>query len=128
MRISEMSSGQGLDALLGLLPIVESIISDREFLGEAAKVLEGGGKEDGGKLSKEEYLGRGLEKINSLAILLFERKRKELFGILGVLGGKSPEEIEKQSFITTLGEVRDLIKDKELLDFFGSCMGTAAKE
>ena len=44
-----------------------------------------------------------------------------MFGILGALNEKSVEEIAKQNFIKTMKQIKDIAKDKELLDFFKSC-------
>ena len=37
---------------------------------------------------------------------------------------KTAEEIEAQNLLVTLGQLRELLHDRELIDFFGSCAGT----
>jgi hypothetical protein len=55
-------------------------------------------------------------------------KKKDLFGILGVLNEKTPEKIAEQNIVKTMKQIREITKDKELLDFFKSCTGTEESE
>jgi hypothetical protein len=47
---------------------------------------------------------------------------------LGALNEKSVEEIAKQNILKTMSQIKDISKDKELLDFFKSCTGTEESE
>ena len=51
-----------------------------------------------------------------------------MFGIVGVLNEKTIDEIAKQNIIVTMKQIRDIAKDKELLDFFKSCTDTEGNE
>lgn len=123
MKLSEMTSEQGVDVLIRLTPVITGLLSDSEFISEVTGILAGK-SEDGKELRAEDYLSRGIEKINSLAFLLFRKKRDALFEIIGAVSGKSAAQVASQSFIVTLSEARDILRDKDLMNFLKSCAGT----
>lgn len=123
MKLSEMTSEQGVDVLIRLTPVITGLLSDSEFISEVTGILAGK-SEDGKELRAEDYLSRGIEKINSLAFLLFRKKRGALFEIIGAVSGKSAAQVASQSFIVTLSAARDILRDKDLINFLKSCAGT----
>lgn len=123
MKLSEMTSEQGVDVLIRLTPVITGLLSDSEFISEVTGILADK-SEDGKELRAEDYLSRGIEKINNLAFLLFRKKRDALFEIIGAVSGKSLKEVASQSFIVTLSEARDILRDKDLINFLKSCAGT----
>lgn len=123
MKLSEMTSEQGVDVLIRLTPVITGLLSDSEFISEVTGILADK-SEDGKELRAEDYLSRGIEKINNLAFLLFRKKRDALFEIIGAVGGKSAAQVASQSFIVTLSEARDILRDKDLINFLKSCAGT----
>lgn len=123
MKLSEMTSEQGVDVLIRLTPVITGLLSDSEFIAEVTGILAGK-SEDGKELRAEDHLSRGIEKINSLAFLLFRKKRDALFEIIGAVSGKSAAQVASQSFIVTLSEARDILRDKDLINFLKSCAGT----
>lgn len=44
--------------------------------------------------------------------------KEEFFEIVAIIDGKDVEEIRKQSFIKTVGTIKELFSDKELVSFF----------
>ena len=56
--------------------------------------------------------------------ILLKTHRSDVYGIVGAINGKTEQEIESQSFLKTLGEIRDIINDKEFRSFFGSLWNT----
>lgn len=123
MKLSEMTSEQGVDVLIRLTPVITGLLSDSEFISEVTGILAGK-SEDDKELRAEDYLSRGIEKINNLAFLLFRKKRDALFEIIGAVSGKSAAQVASQSFIVTLSEARDILRDKDLINFLKSCAGT----
>ena len=67
-------------------------------------------------------------KLSKILPILLKKRREELFGVLGALNEKSAEAIAKQNIIVTMKQIRDISKDKELLDFFKSCTDTEESE
>lgn len=108
MKISEMTTEQGADILLALTPIITDFASDDEFK-NIFTVTE----------DKDSTL-LGAERLEKVVKYLLKNKRETVFELLGLMNGKTASEIAKQSFIKTAIQVKDLVKDKELLDFFKS--------
>lgn len=117
MRISEMETGQVCDLLCEITPYVEGIVKDEELLAELRKSI--GAKAE----TRAELLAFGAQKISKLIPIVLKKRKADLFGILGALNNKTQEEIEQQNFIKTMTQVREIVKDKELIDFFKSCAG-----
>lgn len=123
MRLSELSTEQAADVLCSITPFVANIASDEELLSELKRAVS----KDKVKTRAEE-LAIGAEKISKLVPIILQKRKEDVFGILGVLNQKSAEEIAKQNFLATLKQARDIAKDKELIDFFKSCMGSEGSE
>lgn len=123
MKISEFSTDKALDVFCEITPYINSVASDDELLSEIkrkVKLSEGAGR--------AELIAVGVEKANKLIPLLLKKKRNDIYGILSALNGKSVEEIGKQSFLTTAGQINEVIRDKELIDFFKSCVAVEKNE
>lgn len=123
MRLSELSTEQAADILCSITPFVTNIASDEELLSELKRAVS----KDSVK-TRAEMLAIGAEKISKLVPIILQKRKEDVFGILGVLNQKSAEEIAKQNFLATLKQARDIAKDKELIDFFKSCMGSEGSE
>jgi hypothetical protein len=63
-------------------------------------------------------------KLGKIVPILMKKRRAEMFGILAVLNEKTPEQISAQNILVTMMQVRDLVNDRELIDFFRSCRST----
>lgn len=123
MKISNLTTDEALDVLCEITPYVENILSDEELLEELKNKVE-----DGKKLTRAEVYAYGIEKINSLVKILLKKRRDDVYGILGALNNVPKEEIAKQNFITTGNQIREVIKDKELMDFFKSFVAGEGNE
>lgn len=115
MKLSQISTDEAAGVLCMLTPFVNDIVTDEELL-EELKIAAGAKT----GLTKAQMIALGVEKINRLVPILLKKKKNAVFGILGVLNEKEPEEIGRQNFLVTAGQVRDVLRDKELLDFFRS--------
>lgn len=117
MRISELSTDRALDVFCELVPYIDSILVDEELIGEIkrkVKLPEGS--------SRADFLNIGVEKVNKIVPILLKKKRGDIYGILSILNDKPVEEIGKQNFLVTASQVRDVLKDRDLIDFFKSCV------
>lgn len=115
MKLSQISTDEAAGVLCMLTPFVNDIVTDEELI-EELKIAAGAKT----GLTKAQMIALGVEKINRIVPILLKKKKSAVFGILGVLNGKEPEEIGRQNFLVTAGQVRDVLRDKELLDFFRS--------
>ena len=123
MKISEISTEKAMDVLCELTPYVTSIVTDEELIAELKSAIDFG---KANTMAEKMALTAG--KITKIIPILLRNKKNDVFGIVGVLNNKTIEEVAKQNIIVTMKQIRDIAKDKELLDFFKSCTGTEESE
>lgn len=123
MKISEMSTEKAMDVLCELTPYVTSIVTDEELIAELKSAIDFG---KANTMAEKMALTAG--KITKIIPILLRNKKNDVFGIVGVLNNKTIEEVAKQNIIVTMKQIRDIAKDKELLDFFKSCTDTEGNE
>lgn len=116
MKLSKLSTDEALDALCELTPYINNIVTDDVLLDELKAKVKATGNE-----TKAEIMAMGAEKINKLVPIVLKGHKKDVYGILAVLNDTDVDAIGKQNIIKTMSQIRDLIKDKEFLDFFKSC-------
>lgn len=123
MKLSQMSTDRAADVLCEIAPYAMNIMTDDELTAElkAAVNVEGVN-------TMAEKIALLVGKISKLLPIILKKRRADLFGILGALNDKTVEEIAKQNIIKTMSQIKDISKDKELLDFFKSCTGTEESE
>ena len=123
MKLSEISTEKAIDVLCDMTPYVDSIVSDEELLNELKNAI----KVD--KIAtKAEWVALGVDKLNKLIPIIFKKHKADVFGIVGILNEKTSDEIAKQNFLVTAAQIREIIKDKDLMDFFKSCVGAEESE
>ena len=123
MRLSELSTDRAADVLCELTPYIANIVSDEELLEELKKAVD---RKD--IINKAQWLAVGAEKITKIMPILLKKRKEDVFGILAVMNEKSVEQIAKQNILVTLKQAKTAFKDKELIDFFKSCMDTEEGE
>ena len=116
MKLSELSTDKATDVLCELTPYITNILSDEALLSELRTAVD---FKEANTLA--EKMALTASKITNIIPILLKNKKSDVFGILGALNEKSVEEIAKQNFIKTMKQIKDIAKDKELLDFFKSC-------
>ncbi len=123
MKLSECTTGKGIDVLCALSPYVINIVSDEELLKELRTTLS-----PQKTLTKAEWIALGAAKIAKIVPIVLKKRKNDVMGVLSVLNEKTVEDIEKQNIIVTAKQVRDVIRDKDLLDFFVSCADSEESE
>ena len=123
MKISEISTEKAMDVLCELTPYVTSIVTDEELIAELKSAIDFG---KANTMAEKMALTAG--KITKIIPILLRNKKNDVFGIVAVLNGKTIDEVAKQNIIVTMKQIRDIAKDKELLDFFKSCTDTEGNE
>lgn len=114
MKLSELTTERAADVLCELTPYIANITGDKALLDELAKKFDSKGK------SAMELYTFAAHKYATLVPILLKGHREDVFGVLAVLNETEPEKIAKQNIFSTLKQVRDVFKDKELLAFFKS--------
>lgn len=122
MRLSEMTTERAADVLCELTPYISRIATDEELMSEIRNAID-----PKKAANRMELMALGAEKLSKIAPILLKKRREELFGVLGVLNNRTAEEIGKQNLLVTFRQIRDVIKDRDLIDFFKSCVNTEEK-
>lgn len=118
MKLSEITTDRAAEVLCELTPLVDSIITDEDLIASLSAAI---GKEEQEQMTFGQKLLLVGAKLDKIVPILLKKRKTEMFGILGVLNEKTPEEIAKQGLIATMRQVHDIIRDRELIDFFKSC-------
>lgn len=123
MKLSELSTEKATDVLCEIAPFFMNIIGDEELTLELKTAIDFKSAN-----TMAEKIALTAAKISKVLPILLKKRKTDLFGILGALNEKSVEEIAKQNIIKTMTQIKDISKDKELLDFFKSCTGSEESE
>ena len=118
MKLSEITTDRAAEVLCELTPLVDSIITDEELMQALSAAI---GADDKAEMSFGQMLLLVSSKMSKIVPILLKKRKSETFGILGILNGKTPEQIAAQNILVTMMQVRYLANDKELTDFFKSC-------
>lgn len=121
MKLSEISTERAADVLCELTPLVDSIITDEDLMQSLSAVVD---REQTETMSVGQKILLVSSKLGKIVPILMKKRRAEMFGILAVLNEKTPEQISAQNMLVTMMQVRDLVNDRELIDFFRSCRNT----
>lgn len=113
MKLSELETGKATEILCEITPYVAALVTDEELIEELRNVVDPKNVK-----TRAELLLAGLDKINKIVPILLKKRKAEIYGILGVLNGKTADDIARQNFLVTLKQIKEIIKDKELIDFF----------
>lgn len=123
MKLSEMTTDRAMDVLCEITPCIANITADEELLAELRNAIDPKAVK-----TKAELMVKGVEKITKLVPIVLKKRKTDVFGILAALNEKTADEIGKQNIIATMAQVREVVKDKDLMDFFKSCVGSEGSE
>lgn len=110
MKLSEMTTNQGADVILMITPDIETIVNDTEL----ANLIKNRKKTD----DENEAIKFSIISVVKIASHLLNSHRETTWNILGALNQKTADEIGKQPFVKTVGQIFNMLNDKELLSFF----------
>ena len=114
-KISELSTDVAADVICEIIPYIEEIITDEELMAEIKSKLN---------LSKGankiEFFAVMVNKITKIAPILLKKRRNAVYGILSAFNETSAEMIGKQNVLVTICQIRELVKDKQVMELFTS--------
>lgn len=123
MKLSQLSTERATDVLCELTPYIANIVEDSELMESLRDAI------DTDKVkTKAELIAIGASKATKLVPIILKNRRSDVYGILAVLNEKSVEEIAKQNLLVTMRQIKDVSRDKELVDFFKSWADTEESE
>ena len=123
MKLSQLSTDRAMDVLCEIATPVTNIMTDEELIKELNSAVD---FEKANTMAEKIALITG--KFTKILPLILKKRKADLFSILASLNEKTIEEIGSQNVIKTMSQIKDIAKDKELLDFFKSCTGTEESE
>lgn len=117
--LSQMTTDESLDAMCVVAPRFQNILDDKELIDELAKKLPKG------EHSQIEIYRFAMSRIFVLLPVVMKNHREDVYNILSAFTENTAEECGKQNILKTMGQVRKLLKDEALMDFFASASGSA---
>ena len=123
MKLSQMTTDKATDVLCEIAPYAMNIMTDEDLMNELKSAIN---FDEANTMAEKIAVSVG--KISKILPILLKKRKNDIFGVLGALNDKSIDEIANQNVIKTMSQIKDISKDKELLDFFKSCTGTEESE
>ena len=118
MKLSELSTDAAASVLVSITPALSNILKDpdcREKIGKKADLKD---------MSVIGIYAAGLEKINEIIPFLLQTHKADVYAVLAALNGTTADKIAAQNILVTMRQAREIINDKDLIDFFKSSAAT----
>lgn len=116
MKISELSTDRAADVLCEASVYILNILTD-EDLRESLKAQIDAQKPQ----TVGEKYAIGVQKIGQWVPLLLKKHREDTLGIVAAVNDIPVETVREQSVIKTMKQIWEIVRDKDMLDFFKSC-------
>ena len=117
MKLSDLTTDRAADVLCEISIYLVNITTDEELMNELKKRLQLTGHE-----TTFETVAIAAEKMSKIAPIVLKKHKADIFGILAAVNGDKPEKVTKQNVIKTMSQIKELVKDEELISFFKSCV------
>lgn len=114
MKLSELTTDRAADVLCEITPYISNITGDKSLLDTLQEKI---GTKD--KSVAEIYV-YAAKKISTIVPILLKDHRLDVFSILSILNETTEDAIAAQNIMKTMKQIKQAMKDKELVDFFKS--------
>ena len=114
-KISELTTDVAADVICEIIPYIEEIVTDTELMAEVKTKLD-----LSSGANKLEFYTVMINKIGKIAPILLKKRRTAIYGILAAFNEIPAEAIGKQNFIITLHQIKEIVKDKQVMELFTS--------
>lgn len=112
-KLSDLGTDECLDVLCTIAPSIQAIVEDKDIMTALGKAIDKKG------LTKAGVLMAAASKLVGAVPLLFKAHREDVYNILSSVGGVTVEEVKAQNMLDTMQQMKEILQDKPLLDFFG---------
>lgn len=112
-KLSDLGTDECLDVLCAIAPSIQAIVEDKDIMTALGKAIDKKG------LTKAGVLMTAASKLVGAVPLLFKAHREDVYNILSSVGGVTVEEVKAQNMLDTMQQLKEILQDKPLLDFFG---------
>ena len=113
--ISEMTTQECCEVLCQIAQPVQRIVDDEALMSAVGVAL----KRD--KKKELTFVGTMMEaanRISSAIPVLLRDHQEDVAVIIAAIAGTSTQEVLEQNVMTTMAQAREILKDKQLIDFF----------
>lgn len=117
MKLSELTTDRAADVLCEITPFLANLAGDTALHDTLRDKLK---LKDGQKPSTAELYTFGAQKLAVIVPIVLKDHRADLFGMLAALNGISADKIAEQGVMDTMKQLREVMQDKQLRDFFKS--------
>ena len=112
-KLSDLGTDECLDVLCAIAPSIQAIVEDKDIMTALGKAIDKKG------LTKAGVLMTAASKLVGAVPLLFKAHREDVYNILSTVGGVTVEEVKAQNMLDTMQQLKEILQDRPLLDFFG---------
>ena len=112
-KLSDLGTDECLDVLCTIAPSIQAIVEDKDIMTALGKAIDKKG------LTKAGVLMTAASRLVGAVPLLFKAHREDVYHILSSVGGVTVEEVKAQNMLDTMQQMKEILQDKPLLDFFG---------
>ena len=102
-----------MDVLCTIAPSIQAIVDDKEIMTALGKAVDKKG------LTTAGVLMTAASKLVGAVPILFKTHREDVYNILSTVGGITVEDVKAQNMLDTMRQMKEILQDKPLLDFFG---------
>ncbi len=112
-KLSDLGTDECLDVLCTIAPSIQAIVEDKDIMTALGKAIDKKG------LTKAGVLMTAASRLVGAVPLLFKAHREDVYNILSSVNGVTVEDVKAQNMLDTMQQLREILQDKPLLDFFG---------
>lgn len=120
MKLSQLSTNKSFDVLCELSIYCVNIATDEELMNTIFSEFV----EKEGKTRLQAIIEACSDKLLSMIPLLLKKHKPDVLGIVATLNETTVEEVGEQNIMVTMKQIKEIIRDKEFVDFFKSCGST----
>ena len=112
-KLSDLGTDECMDVLCTIAPSIQAIVEDKDIMSTLGKAIDKKGMTTAGVLMT------AASKLVGAVPMLFKTHREDVYNILSSVGGVTVDEVKSQNMLDTMQQIKEILQDKPLLDFFG---------
>lgn len=112
-KLSDLGTDECMDVLCTIAPNIQAIVDDKDIMNALGKAVDKKGMTTAGVLMA------AASKLVGAVPMLFKTHREDVYNILSSIGGVTVDEVKSQNMLDTMQQIKEILQDKPLLDFFG---------
>ena len=112
-KLSDLGTDECMDVLCTIAPSIQAIVEDKDIVSTLGKSVDKKGMTTAGVLMA------AASKLVGAVPMLFKTHREDVYNILSSVGGVTVDEVKSQNMLDTMQQIKEILQDKPLLDFFG---------